>query len=139
MSSLSYLRYRKNIVSSQIQSNRSLVSNVEEKIARLKKARSDLSSFLSNVRSTRNSINRLTISSTSWKGNSKTNFDKKYNRYKDSVGKYVKKIEDERNTINYDIQRYESQRSSYLSSISSLQQTLNSLNWQIRQAERGLG
>ncbi|MFB1052166.1 hypothetical protein [Paraliobacillus sp. JSM ZJ581] len=65
MSSLSYLRYSKRSVSNQLYSKRSLVDDTEEKIARLKHARSELSSVLSDVRSVNGSIKRFTISSSS--------------------------------------------------------------------------
>lgn len=138
MSTLVYLRNRRTNITRQINTNRSMVSSLDGRIKRLEKARTNLLSALTNIRSTRTSINRLSISSSNWRGNGKNSFDGKYDRYKGSVKTYVAKVENAKLTIDNDIKRYEAQRSSCLTSISNLQQNLDTLNWQIQQMERAM-
>lgn len=138
MSSLSYLRWRKSSVQSQIQSNRTLISDAEDKISRLRQALNEISTSLSDLQSIKSSINSLTIDLNSWRGKTEDEFDKIYSRYKDSVKTYISKVDDAKEAINDDIRRYEAEKSSYQSSITSLQHSLNSLNWQISQAEKEL-
>ncbi|SEO94877.1 protein of unknown function [Amphibacillus marinus] len=138
MSQLLQLQNRKRHLNSQISTNRTTVRNLEKRITRLKSARTQVSSALNMLRSSRNRINRVSIGATSWRGNRKNNFDKKYDRYKSSVKTYVTKVEDSRDRLSDEIKRIEAQRSTCLANISSMQNTINTLNTQIGVIERAM-
>ncbi|GAE32063.1 YwqH-like family protein [Alkalihalobacillus hemicellulosilyticus] len=138
MSSLHYLRWRKSTVQNQIQFNRNAVASTEDKLIRLRQALNELSSTLSDLDSVRYSINSLSIDLKSWRGKKEDDFEQKYNRYKDNTKAYVFKVDDAKEAINDDIRRYEAEKASYQSSISSLEHTIRFLDNQIAHVKRGV-
>lgn len=119
-----------------METTRSSIANTDEKIERLRQALHEISSTHSDMESVKRSINSLNIDQSSWRGEKENEFDDHYNHYEDSVKSYISKVEDAQETIRDDINRYETEKASYTSSLNHLESSLHSLNWQIRVEQR---
>ncbi|MRX72691.1 DUF5082 domain-containing protein [Bacillus lacus] len=137
-SHVNYLHSRKGSIHSQIQSNTTLISDLEAKISRLQTALREISSSLTSLESEKSSIDSLSIDESSWRGKKKEDFQKKYDQFKESVKTYISNVVDAKEAIANDIKRYENEKALCHSSIASLQNTLQSLDIQIAQAQREL-
>jgi uncharacterized protein YukE len=136
MSSLSQLRAQRSNVVQGISNAKTNISALEDKITRLQRASSTLSSNITELGSIKSSITSLNIENSRWQGKEKDKFDDRYETYKSSVKNYITKVKEAKETIDEDISRYESTKANYISGLGNLQNTLSSLDYQISVAER---
>ncbi|WP_163581071.1 YwqH-like family protein [Gracilibacillus saliphilus] len=136
MSSLSQLRAQRSNVVQGISNAKTNISALEDKITRLQRASSTLSSNITELGSIKSSITSLNIENSRWQGQEKDKFDDRYETYKSSVKNYITKVKEAKETIDEDISRYESTKANYISGLGNLQNTLSSLDYQISVAER---
>lgn len=114
-----------------------MISSTEDKISRLQQASSLLSTSISEVESIKSSINGLQIDNTRWKGKKESKFNETYSEYEVSVKDYLSKSNDAKETIDTDIKRYEAELTTYSSNLNYLTNSLDSLESQISQAQKG--
>ncbi|OEH54446.1 hypothetical protein AQ616_11855 [Oceanobacillus sp. E9] len=137
MTSIGYLYNQKNTLLNGISDSRNMISSTEDKISRLQQASSLLSTSISEVESIKSSINGLQIDNTRWKGKKESKFNETYSEYEVSVKDYLSKSNDAKETIDTDIKRYEAELTTYSSNLNYLTNSLDSLESQISQAQKG--
>lgn len=137
MTSIGYLYNQKNSLLNGISDSRNMISSTEDKISRLRQASSLLSTSISEVESIKSSINGLQIDNTRWKGKKESKFNDVYSEYEVSVKDYLSKSNDAKETIDTDIKRYEAELTTYSSNLNYLANSLDSLERQISQAQKG--
>ncbi|WP_010532268.1 YwqH-like family protein [Lentibacillus jeotgali] len=136
MTSLSTLRSRKTTVLQGMDNSRTQISILEDKISRLQKASSTLSNNISQLETTKSTVDTMTVDGNRWKGESEQKFEDNYSAYKESVNEYARKVNDAKETIDEDIRRYGEMRANYVAGLDNLEHTLNSLDNQIKAEER---
>ncbi|WP_062050959.1 DUF5082 family protein [Bacillus sp. JCM 19034] len=132
MSYLSTLRARRNRVTNQIQHTRGQRSIVSNEVTRLRTALNSLNSALSDVRSAKSKIDRLSIHSSRWRGTNETTFSNRYSSYQTTVTSFMNNADHAKDRMEDDLRRAEAREQSLSSQITNLQQTLNSIDNQIR-------
>lgn len=137
MTSIGYLYNQKNTLLNGISDSRNMISSTEDKISRLQQASSLLSTSISEVESIKSSINGLQIDNTRWKGKKESKFNETYSEYEVSVKDYLSKSNDAKETIDTDIKRYKAELTTYSSNLNYLTNSLDSLESQISQAQKG--
>ncbi|MBT2598934.1 MULTISPECIES: DUF5082 family protein [unclassified Oceanobacillus] len=137
MTSIGYLYNQKNTLLNGISDSRNMISSTEDKLSRLQQASSLLSTSISEVESIKSSINGLQIDNTRWKGKKESKFNETYSEYEVSVKDYLSKSNDAKETIDTDIKRYEAELTTYSSNLNYLTNSLDSLESQISQAQKG--
>ncbi|GLO65758.1 YwqH-like family protein [Oceanobacillus kimchii] len=137
MTSIGYLYNQKDTLLNGISDSRNMISSTEDKISRLQQASSLLSTSISEVESIKSSINGLQIDNTRWKGKKESKFNETYSEYEVSVKDYLSKSNDAKETIDTDIKRYEAELTTYSSNLNYLTNSLDSLESQISQAQKG--
>lgn len=136
MTSVSQLNNQKRTVLRGIADTKNNISDVEDKITRLQQASSNLATSISGLETLMSSIDSLIINRGRWKGKEEDKFEENYSSYKESVKKFVASTEDAKDAIDQDIKQYEAKKATWATGLSNLEHTLNSLNWQISQAQK---
>lgn len=134
--SLSSLYSQRTTVLNGMENSGQMISDAEEKIARLQKASGKMSTSLSELEATKSSIDNLIIDGGRWKGEKENKFENNYNEYKDSVKEFIAKTEDAKVAIEDDIKRYEADKAAYITGLKNLENSLDSLDTQISQVEK---
>lgn len=135
MTSLSQLRSQKMTVLGGMANTENRISSLEEKISRLRKASGKLGTSVSDLESIKGSITGLTINTGRWKGKEENEFEQHYSSYKESVKQYVSGAGNARDAMDQDIKRYEADKATSITGLNNLENTLNSLDGQIRVAQ----
>jgi uncharacterized protein YukE len=117
--------------------SRQQISVLSDKITRLQTASSNLQSSISVLETSKSNIDNLSIDNSRWKGTKENRFNNRYSTYQDSVRNYVQKVNDAKDGIDEELRRAEQSKAGYTAGLNNLQSTLNSLDYQIRMAERG--
>src|SRR5690625_2280323 len=136
MSSLSQLQSRKSTVLRNMADSRNMISGLEDKVSRLQQASTQLATSISELESIKSSVEGLTVDTGRWKGKEKDEFEETYSSYQESVKNFVSNTENAKDTIDQDIKRYEADKAAYTTGLNNLENTLNSLEWQITQAQK---
>lgn len=132
-STLSSLNAQRTTVLAGMDGARLQIAELEEKIAKLKKASGKLAKSISVLQSTKGSIDSL---KTVGKERRRINLRSVIVNTKKSVKEYISKTEDAQEAIQDDIKRYESLKTSLTTGLHNLEITLDSLNSQIASAEK---
>ncbi|MGY0691179.1 YwqH-like family protein [Virgibacillus sp. FSP13] len=135
-SALSSLYAQRSTVLAGIANSRNQIAILEEKIRRLQEASGKLSTSISELETTKSSIDGLTIDESRWKGEKEDKFEDYYDAYKSSVKSFISKTEDAKQTMEEDIARYESKKAAYETGLANLQNTLASIDSQISAAQK---
>jgi len=133
--SLSLLRSRKQTVLAGMDNARKQISTVEDKIERLRETANELSRKIGELETAKSSIDGLTIDESSWKGKNKQTFEGNYSDYQHAVKQYISKAKDAKEEMEEEITRYETSKANYMTGLNNLENTLTSLEYQIREAE----
>jgi len=136
MASLSQLYSQRTTVMRGISDSRSMISSLGDKVSRLRQASNQLSTSISELESIKSSVEGLTVDTGRWKGKEKDEFEETYSSYQESVKNFVSNTENAKDTIDQDIKRYEADKAAYTTGLNNLENTLNSLEWQITQAQK---
>lgn len=131
------LRRQRSTVVSGMSNSRQQISVLSDKITRLQTAFSNLQSSIFELESSKSSIDSLSIDNNRWKGTKENKFNGRYSTYQASVRNYVQKVNDAKDGIDDEIRRTEQSKAGYITGLNTLESTLNSLDNQIRLAERG--
>lgn len=134
--SLSDLYGQRGSVLAGMANSRNQIAILEDKISRLQEASSALGTSISELESTKSSIDSLTIDESRWKGEKGDTFEEYYDSYKISVKNFISKTEDAKETIEEDITRYKGTIDSYETGLETLKNTLASIDSQISAAEK---
>ncbi|MEC5425190.1 DUF5082 family protein [Virgibacillus sp. C22-A2] len=136
MTAVSQLQSQKKTVLRGMADTKNNISNVEYKISRLQQASSNLATSISELETLKSSINSLIIDTGRWKGKEEDKFEENYSSYKESVKKFVASTEDAKDAIDQDIKQYEAEKATWTTGLNNLENTLESLEWKIIQAQR---
>ena len=136
---LGLLRSQKRTVELVISGAKSNISDVEDKIERLKAAVKELEAGVEDMEAIKKSIDNLTVDEASWKGKNKDKFEDHYSEYQDAVETCISKTKDAKETMEEEITRYEQQRTNFITGLNNLENTLISLEKQIRKLEAEQG
>lgn len=131
------LRRQRTTVLNGMSNSRQQISVLSDKITRLQTASSNLQSSISVLETSKSNIDNLSIDNSRWKGTKENRFNNRYSTYQDSVRNYVQKVNDAKDGIDEELRRAEQSKAGYTAGLNNLQSTLNSLDYQIRMAERG--
>ncbi|GAB3799656.1 YwqH-like family protein [Virgibacillus kimchii] len=134
---LGLLRSRRSSVLNGMSNSKQQISALSDKITRLQTASSNLQSSISVLETSNSNIDNLSIDNNRWKGTKENRFTDRYSSYQDSVRNYVQKVNDAKDGIDEEIRRAEQTKAGYTTGLNNLQSTLDSLDYQIRMAERG--
>ncbi|SHG92821.1 YwqH-like family protein [Virgibacillus chiguensis] len=133
--SLSLLREQRGSTLAGIANARNQIDILNSKVIRLKDAARELEASITEMETTKRSIDNLPVDENRWKGAKVTEFNKYYNVYKSSIRSFILKTEDVKQRIEEDIMLYERKINSYETGIMSLQNTLTSIDREISRKE----
>ena len=135
MTSIYQLKDQKRTVLKGMANSKNGISDLEDKISKLKKASNQLTK-ISELETIKSSIDSLTIESGRWNGEEKKTFKEAYDEYKEKVKKYVTATEDAKEAIDEDIKRHEDNLDTKVIGLDNLESVLDLLDDQISQAEK---
>lgn len=137
MRSITQLHDQKRTVLIGMADSKDSISILEDKVSKLKEASSKLGTSISMVENLKKSISDLTIDLGEWKGKEKKNFEEAYSTYKENVHEYHSRTEEAQEAIEEDIRRYEADIDMKTIGLNNLENMLDSLDRQIKQANGG--
>ncbi|MCK0473461.1 DUF5082 family protein [Halalkalibacter sp. APA_J-10(15)] len=132
MSYLHTLQSKRNRVSNQMYTKQQQHSVASDEVSRLTTALSNLQAEVSDLRSSKSRIDKLSIQTSRWKGKNESTFSSRYSSYQSVVGTYANRADDAKERVADDLRRAEERKNSLASDITNLQWSLNSLDNQIR-------
>lgn len=136
MTSINQLKDQKRTVLMGMANSKNNISDLEDKLSKLKEASNQLTKNISELKTIKSSIDSLTIKSGRWNGEEKKTFEEAYDEYKEKVKKYVTATEDAKEAIDEDIKRYENNLDTKIIGLNNLESALDRLDVQITQAEK---
>ncbi|WP_449354458.1 YwqH-like family protein [Virgibacillus natechei] len=136
MTSLGQLRSQKATVLKGMSDSRDQISTMTDKISRLQEASNTLTTNIDELETTKSNIDGLSVDEGKWQGKNKTTFEDQYNAYKDSVKDFLSKTKDAKEGIDEEIKRAEQSKINYTNGLNNLEDSLNSLENQIKLAEK---
>lgn len=136
MTSIYQLKDQKRTVLKGMANSKNGISDLEDKISKLKEASNQLTKNISELETIKSSIDSLTIKSGRWNGEEKKTFKEAYDEYKEKVKKYVTATEDAKEAIDEDIKRHEDNLETKVIGLDNLESVLDLLDDQISQAEK---
>lgn len=83
------------------------IADLGDRISRLEEASSNLRASLTEVRSYKTSVGYLVIDPKRWKGEEYKDYEDVYDSYKEETKTYVTKVEQAKETIDEDIEMYQ--------------------------------
>ena len=136
MTSINQLKDQKRTVLMGMANSKNNISDLEDKLSKLKEASNQLTKNISELKTIKSSIDSLTIKSGRWNGEEKKTFEEAYDEYQEKVKKYVTATEDAKEAIDEDIKRYENNLDTKIIGLNNLESALDRLDVQITQAEK---
>ncbi|SDZ24947.1 protein of unknown function [Evansella caseinilytica] len=132
---LSHLLTKKSAVMQDIRYSRSQLSQLADKITRLRTAVNRIQTDIIDLETTKRKIDRFSVDTSSWKGANETAFVRRYSTYRSNVNHFLQKTVATRDELEADLRSAEQSNLYYTNSLSGLQASLSSLDNQIRQAQ----
>ncbi len=134
--SLQTLKNRRSVTLQGMSNARMRITDLEDKLSRLKTASNALNGQISELNTIKSTIANLQIDGNMWKGKEKSEFDTHYEQYKTNTQNYIEKTETAKSDIDEEINRVQTTLTNARAGLDNLTSTLESLNRQISQAEK---
>lgn len=135
MTSVSQLKKQKGKVVGTMSDLEDNVSQFEDKISRLRKASSRLESLIEDSETIQDNISDQNFNNHKWKGEEFTKFSEHYAVYEEDVETFVEETQEEKDTIDEEIEKYEQKKGDVLAKLDTLGTTLDDLDTEISEAE----
>lgn len=134
--SLQTLKNRRSVTLQGMSNARMRITDLEDKLSRLKTASNTLNGQISELNTIKSTIDNVQIDGNMWKGKEKSEFDTHYEQYKTNTQNYIEKTETAKSDIDEEINRVQTTLTNARAGLDNLTSTLESLNRQISQAEK---
>lgn len=134
--SLQTLKNRRSVTLQGMSNARMRITDLEDKLSRLKTASNTLNGQISELNTIKSTIDNVQIDGNMWKGKEKSEFDTHYKQYKTNTQNYIEKTETAKSDIDEEIRRVQTDLTNARAGLDNLTSTLESLNRQISQAEK---
>lgn len=134
--SLQTLKNRRSVTLQGMSNARMRITDLEDKLSRLKTASNALNGQISELNTIKSTIDNVQIDGNMWKGKEKSEFDTHYEQYKTNTQNYIEKTETAKSDIDEEINRVQTTLTNARAGLDNLTSTLESLNRQISQAEK---
>ncbi len=134
--SLQTLKNRRSVTLQGMSNARMRITDLEDKLSRLKTASNTLNGQISELNTIKSTIDNVQIDGNMWKGKEKSEFDTHYEQYKTNTQNYIEKTETAKSDIDEEIRRVQTDLTNARAGLDNLTSTLEGLNRQISQAEK---